>query len=229
MTWWQAAGLVAVGAFAFLDQWPAVQSMVSRPIVLGPLVGWILGSPADGVLWGAAFEAMLLAIQPVGAARYPDAALAGLLGTTAALLGMTAGVYPAAWAVAVAALAGWAGDALGRGVRRWNGRTAAAIEARVAAGSLVAPGRGIAVALARGAALGALQAAAGLAVVVAGTQLVTGSPWAGPLDGHGLRVAASAMATVAGARALGLGRRRAVSLAIGAAAGIALVVLGVAR
>jgi mannose/fructose/N-acetylgalactosamine-specific phosphotransferase system component IIC len=229
MTGWQAASLVALGAIAFLDQWPAVQSMLSRPIVVGPVVGWILGAPADGVLWGAAFETMLLAIQPVGAARYPDAALAGLVGTTAAIAGAAAGVYPAAFAVAVAAAAGWAGDVLGRLPRRWNARTAAAVRARVAEGSLSAPARGIAAALARSAALGALQAAAGLAVVLAGVALLAGSPWSGPLDAHAVRLAAAAMAAVAGARALGLGRKRAASLVIGAAAGVALVALGVGR
>jgi mannose/fructose/N-acetylgalactosamine-specific phosphotransferase system component IIC len=229
MTEWQAVSLVALGAVGFLDQWPAVQSMVSRPIVMGPAVGWILGAPTDGVLWGAAFETMLLAIQPVGAARYPDAALAGLLGTTAAIVGRESGVYPAAWAVAVAAGAGWAGDAVGHLQRRWNARTAAAVRERVSEGSLAAPGRGIAVALARGAALGALQSGVGLAAAIAGTRLLAGSPWAGPLDAHGLRVAAAAMAAVAGARALGLGRKRLASLALGAAAGVALVALGVAR
>lgn len=229
MTEWQAASLVAFGAVVFLDQWPAVQSMVSRPIVVGPAVGWILGAPADGVIWGAVLETMLLAIQPVGAARYPDASLAGLLGTTAAIVGKEAGIYPAAWAVAVAAGAGWAGDGVGRLQRRWNGRTAASVRERVAGGSLAAPGRGIAVALSRAAALGALQTAIGLLVAIAGTRLLAGSPWAGRLDAHGLRIAAAAMAAVAGARVLGLGRRRLASLALGAAAGVALVALGVAR
>jgi hypothetical protein len=226
MTVWQAAALVALGAVAFLDQWPAVQSMISRPIVLGPIVGAILGVPADGVLWGAALETMQLAIQPVGAARYPDAALAGLLGTTAALTGMQGEVYPAGWAVAVAVAAGWGGDAVGRVHRRWNARTAAAVRDRVAQGSLSAPGRGIALALSRGGALGGAQTAAGLAVVAAGSWLVGGSPWTGPLDAHGVKLAAAAMAAVAGARMFGLGRARAASLAIGALAGVALVVWG---
>jgi hypothetical protein len=226
MTGWQAAALVALGAVAFLDQWPAVQSMISRPIVLGPVVGAILGAPADGVLWGAAVETMQLAIQPVGAARYPDAALAGLLGTTAALTGMEGDVYPAGWAVAVAAAAGWGGDSVGRLHRRWNGRTAAAVRDRVARGALSAPGWGIALALSRGAALGGAQTAAGLAVVAAGWWLVGGSPWTGPLDAHGVELAAAAMAAVAGARMFGIGRVRAASLAIGALVGVALVVWG---
>ena len=36
MTEWQAASLVALGAVVFLDQLPAVQSMISRPLVVGP-------------------------------------------------------------------------------------------------------------------------------------------------------------------------------------------------
>lgn len=226
MTVLEAGLLVALGAVVFLDQWPAVQSMVSRPIVTGPIVGWILNNPADGVLWGATIEAMQLAVQPVGAARYPDAALAGLLGTTAALTGIHGGAYPAAWAVAVAVVAGWGGDAVGRVQRRWNASTAAVVRTRVAEGSLVAPGRGIAIALARAAALGAAQTAVGLAAVLAGGWLLAGTPWAGPLDVGDLRIAATAMAAVGGARVLGLGRWRAATLGIGALAGIALVTWG---
>jgi mannose/fructose/N-acetylgalactosamine-specific phosphotransferase system component IIC len=219
----QAGALVALGAVIFLDQWPAVQTMISRPIVVGPIVGAILGSPGDGVLWGAAFETMQLAVQPVGAARYPDAALAGMLGTTAALTGMQGGVYPAGWAVAVAVVAGVSGDAVGRAQRRWNVRTAAAVRARVAQGSVGAPGRGIAVALSRGAALGAAQAGMGLAVVLVGAGFVAGTAWAGPLDARGLRIAAAAMAAVGGARVLGVGPRRGTALALGALVGVAWV------
>jgi mannose/fructose/N-acetylgalactosamine-specific phosphotransferase system component IIC len=227
MTGAEAGALTALGALVFLDQWPAVQTMVSRPIVVGPIVGAILGAPADGVLWGAVLESISLAVQPVGAARYPDAALAGLLGTAAALTGADAGAFPAAWAVAVAVAAGAAGDAVGRLQRRWNGRTAAAVRARVSAGSLTAPGRGIAVALTRGAALGAIQTAAGLGIVLAGGTILAGSPWAGPLDAHALQVAAAGMAAVAGVRVLGLGRRRTAAAVLGTLAGFALVAWGV--
>lgn len=226
MTEWQAAALVALGAVVFLDQWPAVQAMISRPIVVGPIVGAILGAPTDGVLWGAAIETVQLAIQPVGAARYPDAALAGLLGTTAALTGMQGDVYPAAWAVAVAAAAGWAGDAVGRLQRRWNARTAAAVRTRVAGGSVGAPGWGIAVSLSRGAMLGAAQTAAGLALVTGAGWFLGDSPWTGPLDPHGLKIAAAAMAVVSGVRVFGFGPRRATSLGIGALTGFALVAWG---
>jgi mannose/fructose/N-acetylgalactosamine-specific phosphotransferase system component IIC len=228
MTAAEAGALTALGALLFLDQWPAVQTMVSRPIVVGPIVGAILGVPADGVLWGAVLESISLAVQPVGAARYPDAALAGLLGTVAALTGAEAGRFPAAWAVTVAVAAGVAGDAVGRLQRRWNGRTAAAVRARVARGSLAAPGRGIAIALSRGAALGALQTMVGLGIVVAGGAILAGSPWSGPLDARALQVSAAAMAAVGGARVLGLGGRRTAVAALGALAGFALVAWGAA-
>jgi len=226
MTVAEAGLLIALGAVVFLDQWPAVQAMVSRPVVVGPIVGWILNAPGDGVLWGAVIETMQLAVQPVGAARYPDAALAGLLGTTAAMTGIQGAAYPAGWAVAVAVTAGWGGDAVGRMQRRWNGGTAAAVRSRVAQGSLGAPGRGIAVALSRGATLGAAQTAVGLAIVLAGGRLLAGTPWAGPLDADGVRIAAAAMAAVGGARVLGFGRRRAAALVLGTLAGVALVTWG---
>jgi mannose/fructose/N-acetylgalactosamine-specific phosphotransferase system component IIC len=226
MTAIEAGALIGFGAVAFLDQWPVLQSMISRPIVIGPVVGAILGDPGGGVLWGAVLEAMQLAVLPVGAARYPDAALAGLLGTTAAVTGAADGVYPAAWAVAIALAAGWGGDTVGRAQRRWNGRTAERVRARVAAGHLEAPGRGIAVALIRGAAIGAAQVAVGLAIVAAGSWLLRGSPWAGPLDARGLRIAAGAMIAVGGVRAFGLGRRRAVALGLGVAMGVGLVAWG---
>lgn len=226
MTGAEFGALTALGAVVFLDQWPAVQTMISRPIVVGPIVGAVLGAPADGVLWGAVLETIALAVQPVGAARYPDAALAGLLGTAAALTGFHEGLFPAGWAVVVAVAAGAAGDAVGRLQRRWNGRTAAAVRARVAAGSLSAPGRGIAVALSRAAALGALQTALGLGVVLTGVAILGSSAWAGWLDARALQVAAAAMAAVGGVRVLGLEGRRSAAAAAGALAGFALIAWG---
>ena len=108
----------------------------------------------------------------------------------------------------------------------WNGRTAARVRARVAEGSLGAPGRGIALALTRGAALGAAQTAVGLALVLGVGRLLAGSPWSGHLDAGGLRIAAAAMAAVAGVRVLGLSGRHAAALGLGALAGIALVTWG---
>jgi len=226
MTGAEFGALTALGAVVFLDQWPAVQTMISRPIVVGPIVGAVLGAPTDGVLWGAVLETMALAVQPVGAARYPDAALAGLLGTAAALTGFHEGLFPAGWAVVVAVAAGAAGDAVGRLQRRWNGRTAAGVRARVAAGSLAAPGRGIAVALSRAAALGALQTAVGLAIVLAGVAILGSSAWAGWLDARALQVAAAGMAAVGGVRVLGLEGRRSAAAAAGALAGFALFAWG---
>ncbi|HET6616453.1 MAG TPA: hypothetical protein VFH69_01445, partial [Gemmatimonadota bacterium] len=53
--------------------------------------------------------------------------------------------------------------------------------------------------------------------------LVTGTPWAGPLDARGLRIAAAAMVAISGIRVIGLEPRRAVVLGFGMLAGVALV------
>jgi xanthine/uracil permease len=66
----------------------------------------------------------------------------------------------------------------------------------------------------------------GLVVIVAGGWLLAGSAWSGPLDARGLKLAAAAMAAVAGVRMFGRGRARTASLAIGALAGVALVAWG---
>ena len=80
--------------------------------------------------------------------------------------------------------------------------------------------------LSRGAMLGAAQTAAGLALVTGAGWFLGDSPWTGPLDPHGLKIAAAAMAVVSGVRVFGFGPRRATSLGIGALTGFALVAWG---
>ncbi|HUP00320.1 MAG TPA: PTS sugar transporter subunit IIC [Gemmatimonadota bacterium] len=214
--------LILLGAVAFLDQWPAVQTMASRPLVTGTLAGWVLGAPGEGALWGAVFEAVYLGMLPIGAARYPDAGLAGLVGTAVALEGESAGVAPAGLAVAAGALAGLLGDRVSGFHRRWNGRTAARVRERVSAGDPSAIGRGIAGALARGAVLGAAAAAVALAIGLAGLTALTGTPWSGPLPIAWVRLAGVAAAAVAGLALFARAERGLVALGAGAACGAAL-------
>jgi PTS system mannose-specific IIC component len=198
------AGLLALlGAALFLDQWPALQSMAARPIVAGPLVGWVLGAPAEGALWGAVFEAVFLGVLPVGATRYPDAAAAAIAGTTLALAGREGGLYPAGLAIAAAAAAGRLGEIVMDRQRRWNARTASRARERVAGGDLAAPGRATALALARGAALGAGQTLLAVGAGLLALELLGGSPWSAPLPARALAVAALAAAAVAGVRRFG--------------------------
>ncbi len=217
MTSLQAGLLVALGAVVFLDRWPAVQTLVSRPIVVGPLTGAVLGAPLEGVLWGAAFEAAYLDALPVGAARYANAGLAALVATAVAIGHRSEAVYPAGYAALAGLAAGRLGEFVDGVQRSWNGRAAARARARVETGDLSAPGRTIAAALARGAGLGAGQTAVALAVAWIGAGLVGDTPWGGPLPAEGLRAAAFATLAVGGIRLFVDGRRAAALAGVGAA------------
>lgn len=228
MTTGRFALLVLIGAVTLLDRWPAAQTMVSRPIVVGTLVGIVLGEPARGVLWGATFEAIYLGILPVGAARNPDVALATLVGTVVAILGGPAEAAPAGVAVAAGIVAGEIGAEGDRWLRRWNGRTAKGVTEGVAAGDLGAPGRAVAVALARAGVVGAIEAAAGIVVALAIHGAVEGTPWVGPLDEGVVRLAAVAGAAAIGARLFLRGEGRHWAWGGGAAFGALLAWVAVA-
>lgn len=202
----EGALLIALGALAFLDQWPAVQTMASRPLVVGVLAGWVLGSPGEGAFWGAVFESVYLGVLPVGAARYPDSGLAALVGTVVVIAAPGGEIVPAGYAAAAAGLAGLVGERAGRAQRRWNAHTADAVRVRVLAGDPAAPGRGVAAALLRGVGLGAAVAALALVVALAGLDRVSGSVWSGPLPVPDVRLAAAAAAAAAGLRLFGRAR-----------------------
>ncbi|KIH76579.1 PTS system, mannose-specific IIC component [Geoalkalibacter ferrihydriticus] len=55
-----------------LDRTAVGQFMVSRPIVAGPLTGWLIGDPLVGLQVGALVELLWLGRLPVGAAIPPD-------------------------------------------------------------------------------------------------------------------------------------------------------------
>ena len=64
------AGFVAM--LTGLDRVALVQVMISRPLVAGPLTGWVLGSPLVGMEVGMLLELLWLGRLPVGAAIPPD-------------------------------------------------------------------------------------------------------------------------------------------------------------
>ena len=61
-------------------------SLLSRPLVLGPLVGLVLGDLNQGIMIGASLEAIFMGNIKVGAAIPPDVITGGVLGTAFALL-----------------------------------------------------------------------------------------------------------------------------------------------
>ena len=75
-------GLIAL--FGFLECGIG-NSMVQRPIVLGPLVGIILGDVQTGLAVGATLELAFMGSQAIGAALPPEITAGGILGTAFAI------------------------------------------------------------------------------------------------------------------------------------------------
>lgn len=78
------AGCAAIAVLE-LDATLVAQTMVSRPLVVGAVVGAMAGAPQAGVLFGASFELLSLADLPVGGSLTWSGAVAA--GTAALLAG----------------------------------------------------------------------------------------------------------------------------------------------
>ena len=76
-----------LGALAFIGKLDLATgtSMISRPIVLGPLVGLVLGNFEAGVKIGATLELAFLGQYSVGAYIPPNVIVGGILGTAFAI------------------------------------------------------------------------------------------------------------------------------------------------
>ncbi len=61
-------------------------TLLSRPLVLGPLVGLVLGDLHQGIVIGASLELIFMGNIKVGAAIPPDVVTGGVLGTAFAIL-----------------------------------------------------------------------------------------------------------------------------------------------
>lgn len=77
---WLLAALL--GGVLALDGTSIGQFMLSRPLVACTLAGALAGSPLLGAGLGVVLEALHLAVLPVGAARYPEAAPAAVAAAT---------------------------------------------------------------------------------------------------------------------------------------------------
>jgi len=154
--------LVVWGTLVALDLVSVPQAMISRPLVVGAVAGWLAGDVEAGLRVGVLLELFALDVLPIGAVRYPDYGPATVVGTALAVgapwelgLGLSAGV-----ALVLAVVGGWSLLA----VRRLNAR---AIQRRAAA---LAAGESRAIRLLqygglfRDAARGALLTIAGLLV-----------------------------------------------------------------
>jgi len=80
-------------------------TLLSRPLVLGPLVGLALGDLSQGVIIGATLELIFMGNIKVGAAIPPDVVTGGVLGTAFAIISGKGPAIALAIAVPVSILA----------------------------------------------------------------------------------------------------------------------------
>src|SRR3954470_4967 len=80
-------------------------TLLSRPLVLGPLVGLVLGDLNQGIIIGATLELIFMGNIKVGAAIPPDVITGGVLGTAFAILSGKGPAVALALAVPISILA----------------------------------------------------------------------------------------------------------------------------
>ncbi|CAG5000389.1 hypothetical protein DYBT9275_02453 [Dyadobacter sp. CECT 9275] len=80
-------------------------TLLSRPLVLGPLVGLVLGDLEQGVMIGATLELIFMGNIKVGAAIPPDVITGGVLGTAFAIMSGKGSAVALALAVPISILA----------------------------------------------------------------------------------------------------------------------------
>ncbi|MDP9081748.1 MAG: PTS system mannose/fructose/sorbose family transporter subunit IID [Bacteroidota bacterium] len=80
-------------------------TLLSRPLVLGPLVGLVLGDLQQGIIIGATLELIFMGNIKVGAAIPPDVITGGVLGTAFAIISGKGPAIALAIAVPVSILA----------------------------------------------------------------------------------------------------------------------------
>ncbi|HEX4049212.1 MAG TPA: hypothetical protein VH309_15300, partial [Elusimicrobiota bacterium] len=139
-----AAGAGLVALFE-LDAASIGPFLLSRPIVLGPLVGWALGSPWLGAEFGVVFEALTLEELPLGGRLdFSAPAAAGV----AVVLAAGPLALPGAAAFPAGLLAGWAHARAERALRAGRGALARRAEAALDRGEPPRLGRKLLSALA---------------------------------------------------------------------------------
>jgi len=85
------AGVALFGGLIGLDRTAVGQFMISQPIVVGPLTGWMLGDPGAGIIIGAVLELIWVLDMPIGAFVPADATVSTVSATAIAALGNPGG------------------------------------------------------------------------------------------------------------------------------------------
>jgi mannose/fructose/N-acetylgalactosamine-specific phosphotransferase system component IIC len=84
-------GIALVGGVVGLDRTAVGQFMISQPIVVGPLTGWMLGDPGAGMIMGVVLELIWVLDLPIGAFVPADATISTMSATAIAALGSPGG------------------------------------------------------------------------------------------------------------------------------------------
>lgn len=82
---YEAAFVAVFGGIICLDR-VVLQAMFSRPIVAGPLIGWMLGDPYTGLIGGAFVELLWIDRLPFGAYVPPNDTFVAILVTAGSVL-----------------------------------------------------------------------------------------------------------------------------------------------
>ena len=128
----------SVAVFAGLDRTAVLQLMVSRPIVVAPLTGWLLGDALIGLQIGALVELLWMGRLPVGAAIPPDDTQVAVGSTVLAItMGQMMGFTGLAFTmlcILITMPLGKVGQLFDRWARHLNGRLLQRAQDAVAAG-----------------------------------------------------------------------------------------------
>ena len=110
-----------LGALLALDSVSVGQTMLSRPLPTGFLIGTLLGDPFVGAQVGALLELYLLVVVPAGGGRYPEGSVATAVGVSAAVLapGLTGLVFGVTGGLVWGWVAGFSQSVMRRGTDQW--------------------------------------------------------------------------------------------------------------
>jgi mannose/fructose/N-acetylgalactosamine-specific phosphotransferase system component IIC len=171
----------ALSGLLGLDATAALQVMVSRPLVVGGVVGWLMGDVATGLTVGSLVEMLWIGGVPVGSLVPPDGTQAATFAAVAVIRLKAASAFPGAAeaAGALGVIAAVAVGGLGARAeiiqRRMMAGLSRLAEREVDAGDPAALGRIL---------LGALGLAWLRGALVCAASLAVGLPLLGSLLGH---------------------------------------------
>jgi len=121
----ETAVTAVLGALICMDR-VAVQVMISRPVVTGPLIGLVLGDALTGLLTGALLELLWIDRAPIGPYVPPHETFVAILATAGSILAAPPGATPPRELIALAVLlfapAAWLGQKMEAFLRRSNER-----------------------------------------------------------------------------------------------------------